>query len=327
MLRPSKLFTSLQQVRHYLQVRIDKLVAVQQPVLQPTITQQASFQQAMQLIQVKNVPAQKAQLLQALHSHFPMVKVFSNPSVRRPGVGLWTGQQQFRSMMSGSTMGFRASPFRGPSVRSFSTTKAPCVFQPTSPFAPLSRLFTPTKMPSGADGPSKASSPMSVPNQGMMQVVSLTDCPNVVHATHPSSPKVFLSQEQDILLTLTRDTRHAVHSRLPLDWQPDHDGKEDLVKRLEKQHQSYSVHMQHLFALLKRLKPWLGSTVRLKLEKHTLFLLFPTFTTVDQAGHFLKTRFLETKEKVDLDYFQDLQQLIQQIDHLIDHGPAFTRKK
>ncbi|GAN10482.1 hypothetical protein MAM1_0360d10023 [Mucor ambiguus] len=210
MLRPSKIFVPFHQLRHYIEARISELMVIKQPPqmnhqpvikrfvtttaqqqqqqsiaffsdLQRSLVQKAYLQQSPPLIK-RNAANQKL-LLKVIQHHFPVVKVFSAPSLHGR---MWTtaasgnGQQQFRTMMSGSstsggtctassfmtwgfprttaaTVGFGRSPAF---ARQFSTTKSPsCVtlFQNTTSttsgqsnvFAHISsRIFSPagTKM-------------------------------------------------------------------------------------------------------------------------------------------------------------------------------------
>ncbi|KAK4514197.1 uncharacterized protein ATC70_001784 [Mucor velutinosus] len=211
MLRPSKIFVPFHQLRHYIEARISELVVIKQPPhmnhqpaikrfittttqqqqqqsiaffsdLQRSLVQKAYLQQSPPFIK-RNAANQKL-LLKVIQHHFPVVKVFSAPSLHGR---MWAtaasgnGQQQFRTMMSGTstsggtctassfmtwgfprttaaTVGFGRSPAF---ARQFSTTKSPsCVtlFQNTTTnttsgqsnvFAHISsRIFSPagTKM-------------------------------------------------------------------------------------------------------------------------------------------------------------------------------------
>ncbi|CAO0795829.1 unnamed protein product [Mucor circinelloides] len=211
MLRPSKIFVPFHQLRHYIEARISELMVIKQPPqinhqpafkrfittttqqqqqqqsiaffsdLQRSLVQKAYLQQAPPLIK-RNAANQKL-LLKVIQHHFPVVKVFSAPSLHGR---MWAtaasgnGQQQFRTMMSSTstsggtctassfmtwgfprttaaTVGFGRSPAF---ARQFSTTKSPsCVtlFQNTTNttsgqsnvFAHISsRIFSPagTKM-------------------------------------------------------------------------------------------------------------------------------------------------------------------------------------
>ncbi|EIE76240.1 hypothetical protein G6F46_005149 [Rhizopus delemar] len=179
MLRPSKLFVSFHQLRHYFQTKISELahpVNNQQIInYKHSITQQPNIQQffanifhrstsCSNAIPNKQYVHQQVKLLKVLQHHFPVVKVFSttpayHATYRRPVLGIWSAnQQQFRTMMSGTSgpanglaWGFPRTTTvgRGPGfARQFSTTKSPCVtiFQNTnqpSNMAHVSRIFSP----------------------------------------------------------------------------------------------------------------------------------------------------------------------------------------
>ncbi|ORE05344.1 hypothetical protein BCV72DRAFT_141188 [Rhizopus microsporus var. microsporus] len=170
MLRPSKLFVSFHQLRHYFQTKISELV---HPVnsnnqlihYKTSFTQQQNVQQFFATIfhrpsstTATNIlppqHQQQAKLLKAIQQHFPVMKVFSPPpnyaaTMYHQRLGLWN-QQQLRTMMSatgpsgptsaGLTWGFPRTAVVGAGrggpgfTRQFSTTKSPCVtiFQNTT---------------------------------------------------------------------------------------------------------------------------------------------------------------------------------------------------
>jgi hypothetical protein len=171
MLRPSKIFVSFHQLRHYVQTKISELVVLHQPHHSHPVTQLKNFSTTQQTIvffsdiqrslvqkvylqqsPVKPSLANEKFLLKIIQRHFPVTKVFSAPTLHGR---IWatahsTGQHQFRTMMSSTTTssggGFltwglprtasvgvgRNSPAF---ARQFSTTKSPsCVtlFQNTT---------------------------------------------------------------------------------------------------------------------------------------------------------------------------------------------------
>ncbi|KAI8639851.1 hypothetical protein BD408DRAFT_420633 [Parasitella parasitica] len=132
MLRPSKIFVPFHQLRHYIEARISELMVVQQPLvrnhqpimlkkyitmtthqqqqqftaffsnIQRSLAQKAYFQQGLPPVR-RNIVNQKL-LLKVIQQHFPVVKVFSAPSLHgRMWIASGNGQQQFRTMMSGAS--------------------------------------------------------------------------------------------------------------------------------------------------------------------------------------------------------------------------------
>jgi hypothetical protein len=168
MLRPSKIFVSFHQLRHYVQTKISELVVSHQPQpatqlknfsttqqtivffsdIQRTFVQKSHFQPST----VKPSLANEKFLLKVIQRHFPVTKAFSAPTLHGR-VWATTGQQQFRTMMS-TTSSSGGGPVsagfltwglprtasvgvgRSPAfARQFSTTKSPsCVtlFQNTT---------------------------------------------------------------------------------------------------------------------------------------------------------------------------------------------------
>jgi hypothetical protein len=167
MLRPSKIFVSFHQLRHYFETKITELVRqphtanqiiqIKQPTQQSILfysnTQSRFFQAVFPnpTKQLFNQPfkayEQQTRLLKAIQHHFPVVKVFSPPNLNQR---MWNAPipgQQLRTMMSGSpynpsttsstmtmtglTWGFpRTAALGGRNpvfARQFSTTKSPCV--------------------------------------------------------------------------------------------------------------------------------------------------------------------------------------------------------
>ncbi|KAI8061537.1 uncharacterized protein B0P05DRAFT_557407 [Gilbertella persicaria] len=107
MLRPSKIFTSLHQLRHYFQTKVSELVAPHSTnqlrnvvTTQQTMTsiQRTLLQKTYQQTTKRNVVNEKA-LLKVIQQHFPVVKVFSAPTLHQR---MWAAgrQQQLRTMMS-----------------------------------------------------------------------------------------------------------------------------------------------------------------------------------------------------------------------------------
>ncbi|KAI7902827.1 uncharacterized protein BX663DRAFT_508565 [Cokeromyces recurvatus] len=164
MLRPSKIFVSFHQLRHFLQTKISELVTIsnhpsssqQITDLFPTISQQAVYgfsnihrtllqQNNFQATVQWSMSANEKTLLKLIQHRFPIVKVFSSPTLhRRIGVTSSIGrqQQQFRTMMMSSsssapgsvpttlftTWGFSRTTNIGRTpafARQFSTTKHP----------------------------------------------------------------------------------------------------------------------------------------------------------------------------------------------------------
>ncbi|KAI8879932.1 hypothetical protein K501DRAFT_335752 [Backusella circina FSU 941] len=166
MLRPSKIFVSFHQLRHYFETKITELVRqphtanqiiqIKQPTQQSILffsNAQSRFFQAVfpnptkQFNQPFKAYEQQARLLKAIQHHFPVVKVFSPLNLNQR---MWNAPipgQQLRTMMSGSpynpsttsstmtmtglTWGFPRTATlggRNPAfARQFSTTKSPCV--------------------------------------------------------------------------------------------------------------------------------------------------------------------------------------------------------
>lgn len=192
-LRPSKIFVSFHQLRHYFTTRISELVATSHQQSATTVTRLNSYPTTQQsiiffsdiqrsLIQkayyfqqpTKRNPLNEKLLLKVIQQHFPLVKVFSNPTLHGRSIMRAYPSQQFRTMMSTSggggggatfmTWGLPRSAMVGVgrsngfnATRQFSTTKSPsCVtfFQNTAPQQPnvfahiSSRIFSPagTKM-------------------------------------------------------------------------------------------------------------------------------------------------------------------------------------
>lgn len=198
-LRPSKIFVSFHQLRHYVQSKISELVVTKQQQPSHTVTQLTNFattqqsivffsdmqrslvQKAYHFQPSKRNPINEKLLLKVIQQHFPIVKVFSQPTLYGRS-SIWSKThptQQLRTMMSSSggggntlmTWGFPRTAMVGVgrsngfgATRQFSTTKSPtCVnfFQNTTPqqpniFAHISfRIFSPagTKMnqPTGVE--------------------------------------------------------------------------------------------------------------------------------------------------------------------------------
>ncbi|CAO3631250.1 unnamed protein product [Mucor hiemalis] len=194
-LRPSKIFVSLHQLRYYFQSKISELVVTSHPQPSSTVTQFANYSTTQQsifffseiqrsLIQkafYNQRPSQKQPinerlLLKVIQQHFPIVKVFSQPTLHGRNMMLAKAQstQQLRTMMSSSggtgggnallTWGLPRTAMVGVgrnngfgATRQFSTTKSPtCInfFQTGTPQQPniiahiSSRIFSPagTKM-------------------------------------------------------------------------------------------------------------------------------------------------------------------------------------
>ncbi|KAG1441340.1 hypothetical protein G6F56_011531 [Rhizopus delemar] len=367
MLRPSKLFVSFHQLRHFFQTRIAEVAVNNQPIVRYSITQQPSLQQLFTHIFQKpaHIPAaqqQQAKILKVLQHHFPVVKVFSNPTVRRPALGLWTGQQQSRTMMSGTPgWGIPRHPAfgRGPTARQFSTTKPPCVFQQTqSPFAQISRIFSPAgaKINTPLDQANLSSAKVSVlkkqepeshldrifaPQNKGMRVLVEEDVQQGVHSTKPtalaivhhdslSQKNVLLQSERDLISTLV-ESHGFVHCSLALDLLQFLDTgtvNDVMIGSIERLHHRYHIHMHHVLNILQRLQPYLDRTLKARIEHGRLLIEFLTARNKQDAIRLLETLSVfppekEIKTPVDIDYFNDIQTFIDHIDALIDYGPAF----
>ncbi|CEP19554.1 hypothetical protein [Parasitella parasitica] len=174
MLRPSKIFVPFHQLRHYIEARISEMLAVQQqPVInqqpllkkliattaheqqqqsiafffdiQRSLVQKANLQQPPPLAK-RNIANQK-QLLKVIQQHFPVVKVFSAPSLHGR---MWTasgnGQQQLRTMMSGASASGGASTVSSLMTWGFPRTTAATVGFGRNPA--FARQFSTGKSPS-----------------------------------------------------------------------------------------------------------------------------------------------------------------------------------
>ncbi|KAI9263533.1 hypothetical protein EDC94DRAFT_81957 [Helicostylum pulchrum] len=183
-LRPSKIFVSLHQLRHYFQTKVSELAAtgLQQPSAVVTqlknysTTQQTIVSNAQRTV-VKRVhypqpnSLHNENLLNIIQRHFPVSKVFSQPTLHGRSVMLAnTGKQQCRTIVSGCGVGGGSNFFsyglprsamvglgrtNGFGGRHFSTTKPPLtIFQQTAQQPNVvahisSRIFSPaagTKM-------------------------------------------------------------------------------------------------------------------------------------------------------------------------------------
>ncbi|KAI8992435.1 hypothetical protein BDB01DRAFT_778438 [Pilobolus umbonatus] len=211
--RPSKLFVSFHQLRHFLQSKISELVNQHSTTVHNAQLIQKTHQchshsiyyeiqrhiARLELTQKNVHRVKETKLLGVLRQHYPMIKVFSSPSiVQRPTTSLWhnNSSQQLRTMMSSSgadgmmglNWGFprsmaagRGNPFAFHSTRQFSTTKSPCIslFQNTTNTANgqqqnifthiSSRIFSPagTKInsPSAHDDKKSQARPNAVNDQ------------------------------------------------------------------------------------------------------------------------------------------------------------------
>ncbi|KAI8380199.1 hypothetical protein BD560DRAFT_387441 [Blakeslea trispora] len=151
MLRPSKIFSSLHQLRHYFQTKVAELVVTPQQannIRHAVATQQITLSVQHAFLKKSFQPTHAHQhvvdqkvLMKVIKQHMPIVKVFSSPTLHQH---TWQTcrQQQFRTMMSVSgssnssgilswglprtaTIGVGRSPTF---ARQFSTTKSPsCV--------------------------------------------------------------------------------------------------------------------------------------------------------------------------------------------------------
>ncbi|KAG2233898.1 hypothetical protein BDF21DRAFT_414088 [Thamnidium elegans] len=177
-LRPSKIFVSFHQLRHYFQTKVSELVATAQP--STVVTQLSNYSATQQTIVsfsdvqrtiIKRVQQQPTNihnenLLNMIQRHFPVAKVFSQPTLHgRSVMRATTSKQQFRTIVSSSGGGSTFFSYglprsatvglgrnHGFAARQFSTTKTPfTVFQqqPPNVIAHISsRIFSPagTKM-------------------------------------------------------------------------------------------------------------------------------------------------------------------------------------
>lgn len=209
-LRPSKIFVSLHQLRYYFQSKISELVVTSHPQPSSTVTQFASFSTTQQKIfffsEIQRSLLQKALynqrttqkqpfneklLLKVIQQHFPLVKVFSQPTLHGRNMMLAKAHstQQLRTMMSSSggtgggntllTWGLPRTAMVGVgrnngfgATRQFSTTKSPtCVnfFQSSTPqqsnvFAHISsRIFSPAGAKINQPSSNEQEKPKSVP--------------------------------------------------------------------------------------------------------------------------------------------------------------------
>lgn len=164
MLRPSKIFVSFHQLRHFVQTKISELAVSHQPHHSHPVTQLKNFSTTQQSIvyfsDIQRSLVQKASpqklsakqslfndkfLIKIIQRHFPITKVFSAPTLHGR-ISASRGQHQFRTMMSISpsfgrgpvTTGFLTCGLprtaslgvgRSPAfARQFSTTKSPSCF-------------------------------------------------------------------------------------------------------------------------------------------------------------------------------------------------------
>ncbi|KAG2199958.1 hypothetical protein INT47_009284 [Mucor saturninus] len=218
-LRPSKIFVSFHQLRHYFTTKISELVATSHQQPSNTVTRLNNYSTTQQsilffsdiqrsLIQkayhfqqpTKRNPLNDKLLLKVIQQHFPIVKVFSNPTLHGRSMMTVYPSQQLRTMMSTSggsgggatfmTWGLPRSAMVGVgrsngfnATRQFSTTKSPtCVtfFQTTAPQQPnvfahiSSRIFSPagTKM---SQPPTADEKPKFVPFYSLEKDVSTSD--------------------------------------------------------------------------------------------------------------------------------------------------------
>lgn len=280
MLRPSKIFVPFHQLRHYIEARISELMVIKQPPLmnhqqpilkkiiakttqqqqsiaffsdiQRSLVQKAYLKQSPPLIK-RNLANQKL-LLKVIQQHFPVVKVFSAPSLHgRMWAATGNGQQQFRTMMSGTstsggtstatsfmtwgfprttaaTVGFGRSPAF---ARQFSTTKSPsCVtlFQNTTTnttsgqsnvFAHISsRIFSP------------AGTKMNQPDLNEKQTKNASFYPTSVASCDSDDDSSFSSNEGRIFAFQTKGTKGMGE----LVDQNDNDNQECLVNANQSRH-------------------------------------------------------------------------------------------
>ncbi|KAI9497373.1 hypothetical protein BDB00DRAFT_868415 [Zychaea mexicana] len=188
LLRPAKIFSPLHQLRHFLEAKVTELVQQQQPTVSSAVhNAKARFyhasttQQAISTATAQfhpKAPAlyhvaeqQQQRLLKVLQQQFPIVKVFSAPTIAKPYAFQlsFANPQQFRTIVSSTTtttsssssvsfltgqtdgffaaangfynsggglfprtvVGYARTPF---AARQFSTAKSPCVtlFQQTA---------------------------------------------------------------------------------------------------------------------------------------------------------------------------------------------------
>ncbi|GAA5809308.1 hypothetical protein MFLAVUS_002715 [Mucor flavus] len=189
-LRPSKIFVSFHQLRHYFQTKVTELVATGHQQPSTVVTQLKNYSTTQQTIVsfadiqrtfVKRVhyPQQQPNihnenLLNVIQRHFPVAKVFSQPTLHGRSV-MWANasKQQCRTIVSGfgggggggsvffsyglprsAMVGLGRNNGFGGTARQFSTTKTPLsVFQQTAQQPNViahisSRIFSPagTKM-------------------------------------------------------------------------------------------------------------------------------------------------------------------------------------
>ncbi|ORZ04030.1 hypothetical protein BCR43DRAFT_55443 [Syncephalastrum racemosum] len=203
MLRPAKIFTSLRQIGHYLNGRVADLVRGPPRAPPPThalvkksLTTHAFFQhhEAPLLSRL----AERQRLLYALQQQFPIVKVFSHPTLYRPSYTLsFAKSTQMRTIVSSgasppsvNTLGDVCSAAGGLSspglfnrtaavtrlpfaARQFSTAKSPCVtlFQQQSNTAQHSNnVFSHVSSRFFSPAGNKVNSPLNNANNGSRPV-------------------------------------------------------------------------------------------------------------------------------------------------------------
>ncbi|KAG1466469.1 hypothetical protein G6F56_004686 [Rhizopus delemar] len=250
MLRPSKLFGSFHQLRHYFQTKISELVQPvnsTQPLSQPHVQQFFNFFHPPTHAFLRQSSSHLG-IIKALQQHFPQVKspiYYATVYHRRPA--LWTAQgQQFRSMMSttgpsngtaGVVWGFPRTPIGGRGLsRPFSTTKTPCTPNiQTNQTIHISRIFSPagTKMssplndnqsssvkysitqPNETDAPRTYNRIFAVKNNGgMRELVSVEPDNDIHHYVHHLSPKKKRSRAQRLDSIIQHDELSSMRHHL-----------------------------------------------------------------------------------------------------------------
>ncbi|KAI7859990.1 hypothetical protein BDC45DRAFT_564012 [Circinella umbellata] len=233
LLRPAKIFTPLHQLRHFLETKVTELVQ-QQPTVSSALQNaktrfyHISAQQQQQVIAKTHFNNAKAptlfhvaeqeqqRLLKTLQQQFPIVKIFSSPTIARPPNAYQfsfasTTSQQYRTIMSSTTssggnilggqadgfyaaangfyntsgcgffprtvVGYARTPF---ATRHFSTAKSPCVslFQQTTNNTMTNTGFSHISSRFVSPAGSKMSSPFSNGNESHARPSALSNTSN-----------------------------------------------------------------------------------------------------------------------------------------------------
>ncbi|KAI9266819.1 hypothetical protein BDA99DRAFT_506761 [Phascolomyces articulosus] len=250
LLRPAKIFTPLHQLRHFLESKVSELVQQQTTVssaLQNAKTRFYHVSSTQQVVYAKahyhskaptlfHVAEQEQQrLLKALQQQFPIVKVFSSPTIARPPHAYQFSfasatSQQYRTIMSSTTasssgnvlaggqadgfyaaangfynsgcgffprtvVGYARTPF---AARQFSTVKSPCVtlFQQTTNNTATNTGFSHISSRFFSPAGSKMSSPFPNGNESHARPSALSTSSNDDENKDPSQSKADMFSRQ-----------------------------------------------------------------------------------------------------------------------------------